>query len=103
MRELFIYYRIPVTNAAAARTRVDAFQARLRDRHHGLVTRLLRRPDATNNQQTWMEAYSFERPPMQPCDGVTPALQAEIETEALCLAGLIDGERHAEVFIPCAS
>ncbi|HEY2925927.1 DUF4936 family protein [Piscinibacter sp.] len=102
MRELFIYYRIPVTNAAAARMRVDAFQARLRDRHRGLVTRLMRRPDATNNQQTWMETYSFERP-RQPGDGVTPALQAEIETEALCLAGLVDGERHAEVFIPCAS
>jgi len=102
MHELFIYYRIPVTNAAAARSQVDAFQARLRDRHRGLVTRLMRRPDANNNQQTWMETYSFERS-TQHSGGVTPALQAEIETEAQGLAELIDGERHAEVFIPCAS
>ena len=102
MRELFIYYRIPVTNAAAARTRVDAFQARLRERHRGLVTRLMRRPEPKNSQQTWMETYSFERSALH-SGGVTPALQAEIETEAQSLAGLIDGERHAEVFVPCAS
>ena len=42
MRELFIYYQIPVTQAVAARAQVDAFQARLRQRHPGLVTRLLR-------------------------------------------------------------
>jgi hypothetical protein len=102
MRELFIYYRMPVTNAAAARTRVDAFQARLRKRHEGLMTRLMCRPEAKNNQQTWMETYSFERS-TQHAGGVTPTLQAEIESEAQCLVGLVDGERHAEVFVPCAS
>jgi len=101
MRELFIYYQIPVTQAVAARTQVDAFQARLRERHPGLVTRVLRRPESRDSQQTWMEIYSFDR--AVNAHGVSPALQAEIESEASCLAGIVDGTRHIEVFVECAS
>jgi uncharacterized iron-regulated membrane protein len=101
MRELFIYYRIPVADAAAARTLVDAFQARLRQRHPGLSARLLRRPDERDKQQTWMETYSFDSSVQ--VHGVTPELQAEIETQARALGHLIAGDRHTEVFIPCAS
>ena len=101
MRELFIYYQIPVTQAVAARAQVDAFQARLRQRHPGLVTRLLRRPEPRDSQQTWMEIYSFDR--AVSTQGISPALQAEIEAEASCLADTVHGTRHTEVFIACVS
>jgi len=35
MRELFIYYRIPVAKVDEALAAVHAFQARLRERHPG--------------------------------------------------------------------
>ena len=96
MRELFIYYRIPRAMAGAALDAALALQGRLRQRHPGLTARLLRRPDESNDQQTWMETYALPT-------GVTPALEAEIAREALVLAGFIAGVRHTEVFVPCAS
>ena len=37
------------------------------------------------------------------CDYWPPALQAQIERHArAALAGLIEGDRHLEVFVPCA-
>ena len=101
MRELFIYYRISVTDAAAARTLVDAFQARLRERHPGLTARLLCRPDELENQQTWMETYSFD--PTIHAGGVSPELQVEIEMQARDLSHVVTGIRHTEVFVSCAS
>ena len=101
MQELFIYYRIPVVQAPRAQAAVLAFQARLRQRHPGLATRLLRRPHEQDQRQTWMEIYSLDRS-ISP-GGITPLLAAEIEAEAHALAGLIDGDRHVEVFVPCAS
>jgi hypothetical protein len=101
MRELFIYYRIPVAQAQAAHAAVLAFQARLRQRHPGLTTRFLRRPDAQDQHQTWMEIYSFDSA-ISP-SGITASLQGEIEFEASALAGLTAGGRHVEVFVPCAS
>jgi len=102
MRELFIYYRIGVATASRALATAQELQRRLRERHPGLTARLLRRPDEprdpTNDQQTWMEIYSFHD-----TDGVSVALQAEIEAEAAALAPFIVGQRHTEVFIPCAS
>jgi len=101
MQELFIYYRIPVAQAPAAQAAVLAFQARLRQRHPGLATRLLRRPQAQDQHQTWMEIYSLDRSTSP--NGITPSLAAEIEAEARSLAGLIAGDRHVEVFVPCVS
>jgi uncharacterized protein DUF4936 len=98
MRELFIYYRIPAASASAALQTVLALQARLRRRHPGLNARLLRRPETTD-PQTWMETYAF------PLDagGVTPEIEAEIESAAMGLAPFIAGARHIEVFAPCVS
>jgi len=101
MRELFIYYRIPVALAGTALEAALAFQARLRRRHPGLTARLLRRPDEQHDQQTWMETYAFH-PDGQPA-GMTAGLQAEIAAEAAVLAPFTAGPRHTEVFVPCAS
>jgi hypothetical protein len=102
MRELFIYYRVAVPGASRALTMAQEMQRRLRERHPGLTARLLRRPDEprdpTNDQQTWMEIYSFHD-----ANGVSFALQAEVEAEAAALEPFIIGARHTEVFIPCAS
>jgi hypothetical protein len=47
-----------------------------------------------------METYAFRAGDR--C-GVTPELEAEIAREALALAAFIEGARHIEVFVPCAS
>jgi hypothetical protein len=126
MRELFIYYRIPVAKADEALVAVHAFQARLRARHPGLVARLLRRSESEDSLQTWMEIYAFD-PLLNPAStelvegpahpdpsipqdrvasrskGVSAACQSDIESEARCLSELIAGVRHTESFVPCAS
>lgn len=100
MRELFIYYRSPADRQAEVVERVRAFQARLCRRHPQLVARLLRRPELRDGHQTWMETYAL--PTMHSPDGVSAELQQDIEVEATCLAGCIEGARHTEVFIACA-
>ncbi len=62
----------------------------------GLQVRLLVRADAGSTMQTWMEAYA--RP--DDVEGVGTATQALIEDRARSLGTLIDGERHAEAFVP---
>jgi Domain of unknown function (DUF4936) len=101
MRELFIYYRVRSANAAPALAAVRHFQARLQTLHPPLSPRLLRRPDEVDGAQTWMETYSTD--PMLDPAGITAELQAAIEALAQPLAPLIDGPRHTEVFIACAS
>jgi hypothetical protein len=101
MRELFIYYRIPLAKAEAARVAVEDFQARLRARHPGLRARLLRRPEHENNLQTWMETYAFD--PTHDAAGVSAACESDIAFEARGLADFIEGSRHVEGFVACAS
>jgi len=98
MRELFIYYRLDAAHAAAAVVTVQAFQQRLRQRHPGLVARLLQRCDDPSDTPTWMETYSFDGPA-----GMTADLQAQVEAEAAALAPFLAGPRHTEAFAPCAS
>jgi hypothetical protein len=101
VRELFIYYRIGCADTAGALAAVHAFQQRLCGRHGGLTARLLRRSelagDPSNDPQTWMEIYSRNE-----ADGISSALQADIESEAAVLAPCIVGARHTEGFVPCA-
>ncbi len=96
-RELFIYYRIANGGAARAGDIVTAYQARLRARHPGLNARLLHRPEEHLGRQTWMETYQYA------ARGIDDALAAEIEHEALALAPLLQGSRHVEAFVACAS
>jgi quinol monooxygenase YgiN len=96
MRELFVYYRVRSDNAAAAHAAVQRLQAQLRHDDPHLSARLLRRPEEENGLQTWMEIYADEA-------GITEAMQARIEASAHALLPFIDGSRHTEVFIACAS
>jgi hypothetical protein len=105
-RHLFVYYKVPadaVPNAAAAAQRA---QQRLADRHPGLQAALLQRPEpGADDTRTVMETYDAD--PAHWPEGITRALQAEIETvmrEALA-PWLAASARHLEVFIdlPCAS
>ena len=102
MRELFIYYQVRLDRHAAARAAVAGFQAVLRERHPQIQMRLLCRPDTSvDGRQTWMETYATD--PMRDTLGISTELQVEIESLAGRLAALIDGPRHTEVFIACAS
>jgi Domain of unknown function (DUF4936) len=96
MRELFVYYRVRVGSEAIASTIVEAFQAGLKQHIPQLAARLLRRPPAPAEAQTWMEIYAVA----PGGDGITPAHQQAIEAAALALAPHLDGPRHTEVFIP---
>ena len=97
MRELYVYYRVPDDAAAAAAREVAAVQDELRAAWPGLEARLLRRPDSSGGQQTWMETYA--RAPA----GVDAAVQADIEARAARLLTHVAGPRHVEVFLACAS
>ena len=97
MRELYVYYRVPDGAAEAAAPEVATLHAELRAAWPGLDARLLRRPEASAGQQTWMEIYT--RAPA----GVDPALQADIEARAARVLTCVAGPRHVEVFLACAS
>jgi Domain of unknown function (DUF4936) len=101
MPELFIYYRLDVADAPAAQAAVAVFQAGLRARYPWLRARLLRRPNAIDGRETWMETYAAD--PALNSTGITPAVTAEIELAAAVLAPWLRGQRHTEVFLACAS
>ena len=97
MRELYVYYRVPEGAVEAAAHDVAVLHAELRAAWPGLDARLLRRPEASRGQQTWMETYA------RPSDGVDAALQVDIEARAARLLTHLAGPRHVEVFVACAS
>ncbi len=100
MPELFIYYRIDLFNAPAAQRAVALFQHDLRLRYPWLRARLLRRLQANDGQETWMETYTAD--PAMNGTGVTPEVTAQIERAAAVLAPVLRGARHSEVFFACA-
>ena len=101
MPELFIYYRLDVADAPAAQAAVAVFQAILSARYPWLRARLLRRPNATDGQETWMETYAAD--PALNSTGITPEVTAQIELAAAALAPWLRGVRHTELFLACAS
>ena len=101
MRELYVYYRVREADAVAAEADAKRLQSVLRSKNAGLLTRLLRRPVASDGRSTWMEVYAMDAA-VDP-DGVSAELQAEIEREAARQLTRIDGLRHVEVFVACAS
>jgi Domain of unknown function (DUF4936) len=101
MPELFIYYQLDVADAPAAQAAVAVFQAGLSARYPWLRARLLRRPNATDGQETWMETYAAD--PALNSTGITPTVAAEIELAAAVLAPWVRGTRHIEIFLACAS
>ncbi|MDE2627609.1 MAG: DUF4936 family protein [Burkholderiales bacterium] len=101
MRELFVYYRVNPLDAVAVRAGVDRLQAELRARFPHLVARLLCGGEADGEWQTWMETYATD--PALDHGGIDTALQSEIETQARVLLPMLDGLRHSESFVACAS
>ena len=125
MRELFVYYRVRAAQAGLARRAALAFQAELGSRYPALTARLLRRDEGEvidtsigtsvdknidknashdndrGRDATWMETYLID--PHIDAAGVSAALQAEIEAAARILEPFLNGTRHTEVFIACAS
>jgi hypothetical protein len=98
VRELFIYYRAKAGDAEALSAAVLAAQALLQSARPGLQARLLRRPDPRDEHHTWMETYAFAP------HGIDDTLAREIEARlGAVLAPFIDGPRHTEGFVPCAS
>jgi hypothetical protein len=110
MRELFIYYRVHPQHAAQTRAALASMQSQLCRLHPGLTARRLCRIDApqaadastdSDALQTWMEIYAVD--PLHQPGGITPELQRSIESHAVALRGMIEGDRHTEVFSACAS
>lgn len=94
--QLFVYYRVRAADAAAAILAVQAFQWRLPSMMLGLSCCLSRRADDGTELATLMEIYTH-------AEGISPARRQEIERVARpALAPWVVGERHVEVFVPCA-
>ena len=101
MRELYIYYRVPAHAVRQSEHEVRALQAELRSAHPGLQARWLRRPAEPDAPQTWMEIYAVD-PRVAP-NGVDAELEQAIAASAAYRLSAIDGPRHVEVFLACAS
>ena len=52
MRELYVYYRVREADAVAAEADAKRLQSVLRSKNAGLLTRLLRRPVASDGRST---------------------------------------------------
>jgi hypothetical protein len=89
MMDLYVYYKVRESDAAALAPRVRAMQAALA--REGFAVQLKRRPESKDGMQTWMEVYP----------GVDRAFEARVDDAAAQagLSGLIDGPRRAEVFV----
>ncbi|MES2957839.1 MAG: DUF4936 family protein [Pseudomonadota bacterium] len=94
--QVFVYYRVRAADLLAVVAAVQVLHARLPTLMPGLACSLSRRADAPADLQTLMESYAH-------ADGVGPAWRLEIEQHASdLLSTWIAGERHVEVFVPCA-
>ena len=100
MIDLYVYYKVRESDAAALAPRVRALQDDVAVRF-GVAGRLKRRPEARDGVQTWMEVY----------DGVDAAFAAAFASSladaaaAAHLDDLLAGPRHVETFTdlpPCA-
>jgi hypothetical protein len=96
VRELFVYYHVDARHAAQAIDIVGDWQRELRAVRAHMVARLLKRPAANaESSETWMETYAITAG----APDFDEALLAELSAGPASLAPLIDGPRHAEVFV----
>ena len=95
-RRLFIYFRVKRQSEAAVVAALRELQRLWQAAMPGLYCELLRRADENGDALTLMETYA--------CDaGIDTAWQERIEREASeRLQSWLVGERHVEVFEPCA-
>ncbi len=92
MKTLYVYYKVPVTEHAALRPKVESFQERVRQTWPGLVATLLQRPEpSAEHVETWMEIYQHPA-------GVSGETMASIAQLAIDMG--LPAKRAAEVFIP---
>ncbi|MBI5271557.1 MAG: DUF4936 family protein [Burkholderiales bacterium] len=101
-RRWFIYYRVPAARRDEVLAALRSAQAELRVQCPGLWARVMQRADtaAASSELTLMECYGSEAPaPGLSDDTVRAAIAA---TVAPHVAPWLIGERHAEVFDPCA-
>ena len=96
-RQLYVYWRVAASDAAAACAATQSIQAALQASIPGLAAWLLQRcEDApANDELTLMEVYRHPA-------GVSAALQSQIAQAALPLMRWCRGQRHVEVFQPLA-
>jgi hypothetical protein len=88
--DLYIYYRVPAAHTSRLRPLVQAMQQRLAN-ESGIVGQLKRRPEETDGRQTWMEVYAAVP------DGFNAALERAVAEAGL--SGMIEGNRHTEIFV----
>jgi Domain of unknown function (DUF4936) len=94
--QVFVYYRVRAVDAAASIAAVQALHARLATALPGLVCGLSQRAGCDADPVTLMETYSH-------VDGVSADMQRDIEAGlGPALQPWLVGERHVEVFVPCA-
>jgi hypothetical protein len=94
--QVFAYYRVRPADALAVVAAVRALHDTLQAAMPGLVCTLSRRADSNTELLTLMETYSH-------ADGVDEVWQRSIECSAReALTAWVVGERHVEVFVPCA-
>lgn len=96
-RAVYVYYRVRAEDAHAAVAAARGLHARWRREYAGLACALMRREDEREPAfVTLMEIFSAPA-------GVPREQQAAIESAShAALAPWLVGERHAEVFVPCA-
>lgn len=97
----FIYYQIHQNELAAAVAAVQSFQARWRVAQAGREASVWRRPGTRDGQVTLMEIYLPE-PGVALGDAFEAQLHALDAEVASLLRPLQAGQRHVEVFTPCA-
>ncbi len=92
-RELFVYWKVERAHGAEAQAAATRMLQRLRRTQPALQSGLMRRAEEAGDKLTFMETYSALP------GGVTPALQAAIETAAdEAFAAFESLSRHVEVF-----
>lgn len=94
--QLYVYYRVQPADLPALIAAVHALQSDLQAVLPGVVCTLSQRAEPGDGPLTLMETYAHPR-------GVGADWQQEIERSAReRLAAWSVGERHVEVFVPCA-
>ena len=94
-RQLFIYWRLPSSELAAALVSMRQLQRKLSSSHKGLVCSLFVRSDSAD--ATLMESYAIKGSVFP--NGIDAQLQREItELGDAQSSGWRTGQRHVEVF-----
>ena len=99
MQELYVYYKVEPLRIDAAHAAFERLRAAVALRWPGLQGRLLMRPAAAGQTQTWMEVYVWHADhPDVPNAPVDWPMQVEHLAATLAAASESSSQRHVEVF-----